>query len=109
MTGLEPLHYTVAAKTGCNPSHLAADGVKVFTVKKEPFHLGTMAARTPFGHTATIYGPQRTLCDMVRSRNSVELQVLQDALKQYVRCRDRNLHVLMEHAGLFHIERRLSQ
>ncbi|RVU96620.1 abortive phage infection protein [Coriobacteriales bacterium OH1046] len=105
----EPLHHTVTAKTGYNPSHLTAEGVKVFTVKKGLFHLGATTAGTPSGHAVTIYGPERTLCDMIRSRNSVEIQMLRDALKQYVRRRDKNLHVLMEYAELFHVERRLGQ
>ena len=109
MTDQEPLKYTVTAKTGYNPSHLSADGVKVFTVKKELFDLGITEAPTPFGHMVTIYGPERTLCDMIRSRREMETQSVQDALKRYVRRKDRNLHKLMEYAKLFHIDTRLNQ
>ena len=109
MTDREPLHYTVTAKTGYNPSHLTVEGVKVFTVKKELFLLGITTAPTPFGNTVTIYGPERTLCDMIRSRNSMDIQVFLDALKQYVRRKDKNIHTLMKYAEQFHIERRLLQ
>ena len=56
-----------------------------------------------------IYGPERTLCDMIRSRNSLDIQTLLDAVRQYVRRKDKNLHVLMEYAAQFHVDRRLSQ
>ena len=109
MTDREPFQYTVTAKTGYNPSHLTREGIKVFTVKKELFYLGTMTVSTPFGNTVMIYGPERTLCDMIRSRNSLDIQTLLDAVRQYVRRKDKNLHVLMEYAAQFHVDRRLSQ
>lgn len=109
MTDREPLQYTVTAKTGYNPSHLTAEGVKVFTVKKELFRLGVIMVSTSLGHTVEAYGPERTLCDIIRSRSSIESQIFQDSLKQYVRRRDKNLHVLMEYAAIFHVERLLRQ
>ena len=55
------------------------------------------------------YDPERTVCDIVRSRNSIEAQTFQDALKQYVRRRDKNLHRLMEYAKAFHVDKILNQ
>ena len=109
MTDREPTQYTVTVKTGYNPSGLKADGVKVYTVKKELYDMGVVKLKTPFGHTVTAYDPERTVCDIVRSRNSIEAQTFQDALKQYVRRRDKNLHRLMEYAGAFRVENILRQ
>lgn len=109
MTDQEPFKYSVTAKTGYNPSHLSADGVKVFTVKKELFDLGITQAQTPFGHTVTLYDPERTVCDMIRSRSEMEIQSVQDALKRYCRRKDKNLHRLMEYAKLFRVDKRLNQ
>ena len=107
MTDREPLRYSVTAKTGYNPSHLTAEGIKVFTVKKELMDVGKMEAFTPFGHKVMTYGAERTVCDMIRSRNTMEIQSVQDALKQYIRRKDKNLQKLMEYAKLFHVEKRL--
>lgn len=109
MTDREPLNYTVTAKTGYNSTHLKKDNVKVFTVKKDLFLLGTITLKTPFGHDITVYDAERTLCDMIRSRNSMEIQSFQDALKQYVKRKDKKLHVLMEYAKEFHIENKINQ
>ena len=109
MTDQEPFQYSVTAKTGYNPSHLSVDGVKVFTVKKELFGLGMTEAQTPFGHKVIIYGPERTVCDIIRSRSEMEIQSVQDALKRYSRRKDKNLHKLMEYAKLFHVDKRLNQ
>ena len=109
MTDREPTQYTVTVKTGYNPTSLKANGVKVYTVKKELYDMGVVKLTTPFGHTVAAYDPERTVCDIVRSRNGIEAQTFQDALKQYVRRRDKNLHRLMEYAGAFRVENILRQ
>ncbi len=109
LTDQEPLSYTVTAKTGYNPSRLTADGVKVYTVKKEFFEIGLTSALTPFGNPVNTYDMERTVCDVIRSRSTIEAQVLQTALKQYAKKKDRNLHQLMEYAKLFRVERILRQ
>ena len=109
LTDREPLSYTVTAKTGYNPSHLTEAGVKVYTVRKDLFEIGMTDSHTPFGNCINVYNMERTICDVIRSRSTIEAQVLQDALKQYARRKDKNLHQLMEYANLFHVDRILRQ
>ena len=109
LTDREPLAYTVTAKTGYNPSHLTEEGVKVYTVKKELFEVGLTSATSPFGNPVKVYNLERTVCDVIRSRSTMEAQVLQDALKQYAKRKDKNLHQLMAYAQLFRVERLLRQ
>ncbi len=108
LTDREPLAPSVTAKTGYNPSHLTKMGVKVYTVKSELFELGKTTQATPFGNTVATYNPERTICDIVRSRHSIDTQVFQDALKQYTRRRDKNLRQLMDYARQFRVERILT-
>lgn len=65
--------------------------------------------KPPFGHMVPVYDLERTICDLLRSRSRMEIQVLQDALKQYVRRKDKNLRTLMQYAGMFHVEKMLRQ
>jgi len=55
------------------------------TFKKDFFELGISKAKTPFGNEAFIYNLERTVCDMIRSRSQIEIQIFQDAMKQYIR------------------------
>lgn len=105
LTDREPLKFTVTAKTGYNPTHLTSDGVKVFTVRKELYAVGISATETSFGHQVQMYDMERTICDILRSRNSMEVQVFQDALKMYAKRRDKNLHTLTDYAKLFRVEK----
>lgn len=109
LTDSEPLSYTVTAKTGYNPSHLTMDGVKVHTVKKDLFEMGKMDSLTPFGNRINVYNMERTICDIIRNRSTIEANELHNALKQYARRKDKNLHRLMEYANLFHVDRIIRQ
>lgn len=105
LTDREPLNLTVTLKTGYNSSRLTADGIKVYTVKSELYPIGITEGLTPFGNAVTVYDLERTVCDIVRSRKTVEAQIYRATMKQYARREDKNLRRLMEYARLFHIEK----
>lgn len=103
MTDREPLYYSVTVKAGYNPHRLKEDGIKVYTIRKAMYELGRSQARTPFGHTVPVYDIERTLCDILRSRNDIEVQVFQDALKAYAKRKDKNLRNLMKYAEALNV------
>jgi len=105
----EPIQKTITLYTGYGTGRLMADGVKVYTVKKELLAVGKITVQTSFGHNIPMYDLERTICDLVRSRNRFELQDYQTALKSYVVRRDKNLNCLMEYAKQFHVDRQLRE
>lgn len=105
LTDREPLKYAITVRTGYNPSRLQEDGFQVYTVKKELHEIGTTTMQTSFGHSVPVYNMERTICDLLRSRKNIEIQVFQDALKQYARRKDKNLRMLMKYASMFHVEK----
>ncbi|MEA4884351.1 MAG: type IV toxin-antitoxin system AbiEi family antitoxin domain-containing protein [Clostridia bacterium] len=109
LTDREPTQYSITVKTGYNPSKLKADGIKVYTVKKEFYGIGMAKMQTPFGHTVRAYNPERTVCDIIRSRSNIEMQTFQDALKQYAKRKEKNLRLLMQYAQEFHVEKILNR
>ncbi len=109
LTDREPLQYTVTVKTGYNPSKIKALGAKVYTIKSELHNLGVMDITTPFGNSVKVYDKERTICDILRSRNSIETQTFQDGIKGYITLKDKNLRLLMQYAKLLKVERILRQ
>ena len=103
MTDREPSYYSVTVRTGYNPHRLKEDGIKVYTIRKELHVLAKSKIKTPFGHTVPVYDIERTLCDVLRSRNGVEIQVFQDALKSYAKQKDKNLRSLMQYADALNV------
>ncbi len=109
MANREPMQYTVTMKWGYNPTNLTKQGVKVYTVKKEWYYLGVTQARTPMGHTVRVYDAERTLCDVFRGNNQIEIQDKQTAIREYVARRKKDIPRLMEYAKIFKIEKMIKQ
>jgi len=109
MTDREPNPYSITVKTGYNPASLQADGIKVYTIKKELHDVGIVTMNTPFGNPVPVYDAERTVCDLIRSRSGIEMQTFQDALKQYAKRKDKDLRKLMRYAQMFRVEKLLRQ
>jgi len=60
-----------------------------------------------FGNEVVVYDLERTICDCLRSRNHMDIAILSDALKRYVRRKDRNIQKLMRFAETFQVDRLL--
>lgn len=109
LTDREPFEYSITVKTGYNPSNLRADGIKVYTIKKDLHDIGVTTMNTPFGNPVPVYNAERTICDIIRSRSGIEKQTFQDALKQYASFKDKDLRRLINYAQMFRVEKTLRQ
>jgi predicted transcriptional regulator of viral defense system len=105
LTDREPLVHTLTIYSGYNAHRLVADGYKVYTVKKELLEVGKTIVEDNCGNQIPMYDLERTICDLVRSRNSIEIQDFNSALKSYVSRKDKDLNILMEYAKLFRVDK----
>ena len=101
----EPIQYAVTLKSGTNASGLTKQGVKVYKVTEVLFEEGLMGKKSPAGHTLRVYNPERTLCDLIRSRRNIEIQDLQSAFKDYVRLKEKNIPLLMRYAKSLSVDK----
>lgn len=105
LTDREPLVHTLTIYSGYNSHRLTADGTcKVYTVKKELLAVGKTMVNDNCGNLIPMYDLERTICDMMRSRNSIDTQDFNSVLKTYVSRKDKNLNRLMEYAKLFRVD-----
>lgn len=101
----EPISYSLTLKAGTNTARLSKQGVRIYKVKAELFIEGITQASSSAGHTIRTYNAERTICDLLRSRRNIEIQDLQEALKGYMRSREKNIPLLMRYASLFSVEK----
>ncbi len=109
LTDQEPLKYSITLKTGYNTSKFKDLNIKAYTIKKDLHDLGKIDMTSPFGYPVKVYSMERTVCDIVRSRSEIEIQIFQDALKKYTKRKDKDLNLLMQYAKVFRIHRILNQ
>ena len=60
---------------------------------------------SPHGHELRVYGLERTLCDVLRSRSRLDVQIVNDAIKGYIKKPEKNLPRLMQYAEQFGIQK----
>ena len=77
----------------------------MFFVKKECLDIGKVEVTDLDGNTIPMYDLERTMCDLVRNRNSFEIQGFNAALKTYARKKGKNLTRLFEYAKLLRVEK----
>ena len=100
----EPKVISVTVKAGYNASHLRQKGIRVYQVKKDVAELGIVKARTSFGNIVRAYDKERIICDILRYKDSMDVQIFQYAMKEYMTDNSKNLNHLMEYAKRFRIE-----
>jgi predicted transcriptional regulator of viral defense system len=103
LTDRDPINYSVTVPTGYNISRLREDGFNAFTIKRELYKADIVQLSTVFGHTVTAYNLERTICDCLRSRNKIDIAIITDAIKRYVKRKDKDLNTLMRLADIFQI------
>ena len=60
---------------------------------------------TPHGNEIRTTNLERTICDVLRSRNQIDVQFVNEALKKYVIDKDRNIDQLYNFAKQFRIQK----
>ena len=78
-----PLEHTITVPSDYTASAAIRGACKVYYIKPELFNLGRTTLTTPAGNEVPVYDLERTICDMIRSRNRVGTETLLAAVKLY--------------------------
>jgi predicted transcriptional regulator of viral defense system len=104
-----PLFFTLTVPSGYNASRLKRNGAKVFFIKQELLNLGLLSINSPFGNPINTFDLERTICDIIRNRNKVDIQIENQALKSYVNHKDRNFNRLFEYATKLRVLKKVKE
>jgi predicted transcriptional regulator of viral defense system len=105
LTDRTPLYYSVTVPTGYNASSLKASGAKVFFVNRGLCPLGLITGKSPHGNDIKIFNLERTICDLLRSRNQIDVQQINEPVKRYIGKKERNMDLLYNYARQFNIQK----
>ncbi|WP_442596697.1 type IV toxin-antitoxin system AbiEi family antitoxin domain-containing protein [Neobacillus sp. D3-1R] len=105
LTDRDPLEWSVTVPSGYNASKLRGLGIQVYSVKKQLHLMGTTEVETLFGRKVTAYNKERTICDIIRNRNNMDIAILNDALKRYLASKDKNISLLMKYAKELRVQK----
>ena len=104
-----PFEHTVTAPSGCIPSAAIKSECKVYYIKPELFELGKTILKTPAGNNVSAYDLERTICDIIRSRNKLGTETFLAALKLYAANQKKDLNKLNSYAKKMRVSNILRQ
>ena len=104
-----PFEHTITAPSGHIPSAVLKAECKVYYIKPELFDLGKITLRTPAGNNVPVYDLERTICDVIRSRNKLGTETFLAALKLYATNPKKDLNKLNSYAKKMRVSNVLRQ
>lgn len=104
LTDRTPLYYSVTVPSGYNQTSLEVSGAKVFFINNDLHPVGLVTVKSPHRNEVETYNPERTICDILRSRNKIEAGFINESLKNYVLDKSKNIPLLHNYAKLFGIQ-----
>ena len=105
LTDRAPLFYSVTVPSGYNATLLKKRNVKVYFVNRKVYPLGLITIKSSHGNDIQTFNLERTICDLLRNRNQIDIQQINTALKRYVKSKEKNIDLLFRYAKLFRVQK----
>ena len=105
----EPIPLTVTVPASYNSTGLTRKGVKVYYVKPEWYTLGLIEIPSFGGHLVHAYDLERTICDVIRRSEMMDVSAFNYAVREYTKRRDKNYAKLIRYAAALRVEKKLRE
>jgi predicted transcriptional regulator of viral defense system len=83
--------------------------VNLYFVKSSVMDLGKTEITSPFGMKIKVYDKERTICDIVKNKNNMDMEIFSKAIKNYIKSDDKKLNKLMKYAKELKIENKIRE
>ena len=81
--------YDITVKRSYNSVHLRKHNV--FYVDNDIYELGLTEIETPMGNKVKVYDIERCICDIIRSKNRMDLELVKHSVRKYIKNKDKDL------------------
>ena len=100
-----PFVHTVTIPSNTRLSPGIRDECICYYIKPELYELGITDRKTTFGNRVRCYNAERTVCDLLRSRNRLDEETVISGIKKYAASTEKNLKLLAEYAPQFGVSK----
>lgn len=80
-----------------------------YYIKSELHQIGMTIRKTTLGNEVRCYNAERTICDLLRSRNRLDEETVIGAVKNYAVSSDKDLNLLAVYASKFRVNKELKR
>ncbi|NLV90668.1 MAG: transcriptional regulator [Tenericutes bacterium] len=104
-----PSVYDITIPYGYGNSYKDEKKVNLHYVKKELLDLGLIEMESPFGMKVRVYDAERTICDIIKNKNRMDLEIFTRALQRYSKLKSKDLNKLMRYAKQLKIDKKVRE
>ena len=97
MTERTPIKMDVSIPKDYNP-HRFKDIANVYRINNEIFDLGIVNKKSPQGMVVRTYNLERTICDMIKDKDSIDIEIRNKAIKKCIKSKEFNASKMFEYA-----------
>ncbi len=108
LTDRIPYKMEITLPNTYNSSHIKED-VTIHKVAKKYHPIGRIIKRTIFGNEVACYDMERTICDLVRFRNQIDVEIFRKAIQGYKTHSHRDFQKLRQYSKLFNIALKMNE
>ncbi|MDR2569360.1 MAG: type IV toxin-antitoxin system AbiEi family antitoxin domain-containing protein [Oscillospiraceae bacterium] len=98
LTDRTPQAYTLTFPHGYNAAGLKKHNVKAKYVTPDTYEMGITEMPSPSGNLLRVYDIERTLCDIVKGSNALDIQLINQAMKIYAESKAKDMTRLISYA-----------
>ena len=88
--------YDITVKRSYNSAHLRKHNV--FYVDNDIYELGLTEIETSMGNIVKVYDIERCICDIIRSKNRMDLKLVKSCVRKYIKSKDKDFTKLSLYA-----------
>lgn len=104
LTDRTPFQLTLTIPTGYNTRLLKErKKYKFFYINKNLIELGKMNLTSPYGNEIVVYNKERTICDCIRKKEQLDVDLMITAVKRYMREPGVDFTRLLKYAEVFKV------
>ncbi|MEG1009010.1 MAG: type IV toxin-antitoxin system AbiEi family antitoxin domain-containing protein [Clostridia bacterium] len=104
-----PIKYTVTIPSGYNSRLLKDKRFNFFYIKENLYKLGVCNVITPYGNIVKVYDRERTICDIIKNKDKLDISLVTNAIKEYVNLNDKDLILLHKYAKLLNVDDKVTK
>lgn len=98
-----PFKHSLTTPSNCVPPTSILEECNVYYIKADLLNLGKTRILSPEGNLIPVYDVERTICDVIRSRNRMGTETFLYAIRAYAHLPEKRLDHLAEYSEVMHI------
>lgn len=104
-----PFFHSVTIPNNTRVSKVIQEECVCYYIKPELHQIGMTIRKTTLGNEVRCYNAERTICDLLRSRNRLDEETVIGAVKNYAASSDKDLNLLAVYASKFRVNKELKR